>query len=99
MLGEAGCIAEDLLSDLKARISKLCTEEHNRILIMGCTYKADINDIRNSVVLDLAVYLDEYTKANVYIYDPVYTFKYGDPYPTYHNESEIPLIIYHQPSF
>lgn len=90
MLAEAGGMAEEVFEDLQARITGYI-EPNCRVLIMGCTYKKDINDIRNSAVLDLAIFLDNHTEATVFVYDPVYKYKLGDPYPTYQEESDLHL--------
>lgn len=43
---------------------------HSRVLIMGCTFKPDVKDLRNSKVFDLIRELESYT-VDVEVYDPL----------------------------
>ena len=55
---------------IKALVKKRINIIDAKILILGCTYKEDCSDIRNSKVFDLYDELVQYG-CNVSIYDPV----------------------------
>ena len=54
---------------IKAMIKKEITIQGSRILVMGCTFKEDCPDTRNSKVFDVIGELEEYG-AEIDIYDP-----------------------------
>lgn len=55
---------------IKQMIAAGLPVRHSRILVMGCTFKPDVKDLRNSKVFDVINELESYT-AEVEVHDPV----------------------------